>query len=128
MGRGFRIISDGTDTHVMLVDVRGKKVTGKQAEELLGRAGMTVNRNTIPNDPASPFVTSGVRLGTPAMTTRGMGEPEMAVIAGLIDDVLSSPDDITIARIRHQVRDLTHGFPLYERRVPSAERRVPSSP
>ena len=127
MGRGFRIISDGTDTHVMLVDVRGKNITGKLAEELLGRAGMTVNRNTIPNDPASPFVTSGVRLGTPAMTTRGMGEPEMAVIAGMIDEVLSSPDDLTIARVRHQVRDLTHGFPLYApRRAPSAERRAPS--
>ncbi|MSR01795.1 MAG: serine hydroxymethyltransferase [Gemmatimonadetes bacterium] len=127
MGRGFTIISGGTDTHVMLVDVRGKNVSGKQAEELLGRAGMTVNRNTIPNDPASPFVTSGVRLGTPAMTTRGMGEPEMATIAGMIDEVLTSPDDTTILRVRHQVLELTHGFPLYQpRRVPSAERRVPS--
>ncbi len=113
MGRGFRIISGGTDTHLMLVDVRGKNVTGKLAEELLGRAAMTVNRNTIPNDPASPFVTSGIRLGTPAMTTRGMGEPEMAVIARLIDEVLSSPDDVTIARAKHQVLDLTRGFPLY---------------
>ena len=127
MGRGFTIISGGTDTHVMLVDVRGKNVSGKQAEELLGRAGMTVNRNTIPNDPASPFVTSGVRLGTPAMTTRGMGEPEMATIARMIDEVLSSPDDATILRVRRQVLDLTHGFPLYQpRRAPSAERRVPS--
>jgi len=128
MGRGFTIISGGTDTHVMLVDVRSKKVSGKQAEELLGRAGMTVNRNTIPNDPASPFVTSGVRLGTPAMTTRGMREAEMAVIARMIDEVLTTPDDATIARVRREVLDLTHGFPLYEsRRAPSAERRVPSA-
>ncbi len=126
MARGFRIISDGTDTHVMLVDVRGKNVSGKQAEELLGRAAMTVNRNTIPNDPASPFVTSGIRLGTPAMTTRGMAEPEMATIAAMIDEVLSNPDDLTIRRVRHQVLQLTHGFPLYQpRRAPSAESRVP---
>ena len=89
---------------------------------------MTVNRNTIPNDPASPFVTSGVRLGTPAMTTRGMGEPEMAVIASMIDEVLTTPDDPTIIRVRRNVLDLTHGFPLYQpRRVPSAERRGPSA-
>ena len=126
MARGFRIISGGTDTHVMLVDVRGKNVSGKQAEELLGRAAMTVNRNTIPNDPASPFVTSGIRLGTPAMTTRGMAEPEMATIAAMIDEVVSNPDDLTIRRVRHQVLELTHGFPLYQpRRAPSAESRVP---
>ena len=126
MARGFRIISGGTDTHVMLVDVRGKNVSGKQAEELLGRAAMTVNRNTIPNDPASPFVTSGIRLGTPAMTTRGMGESEMTTIAAMIDEVVSNPDDLTIRRVRHQVLELTHGFPLYQpRRAPSAESRVP---
>ena len=126
MARGFRIISGGTDTHVMLVDVRGKNVSGKQAEELLGRAAMTVNRNTIPNDPASPFVTSGIRLGTPAMTTRGMGESEMTTIAAMIDEVLSHPDDLTIRRVRHQVLELTRGFPLYQpRRAPSAESRVP---
>ena len=126
MARGFRIISGGTDTHVMLVDVRGKNVSGKQAEELLGRAAMTVNRNTIPNDPASPFVTSGIRLGTPAMTTRGMGESEMTTIAAMIDEVLSNPDDLTIRRVRHQVLELTRGFPLYQpSRAPSAESRVP---
>ena len=118
--RGFSIVSGGTDTHVMLVDVRSKSVTGKRAEELLGMAGMTVNRNTIPNDPASPFVTSGVRLGTPALTTRGMGEAEMVVIAGMIDRVLTSPDDSTIEAVRREVHTLAGGFPLYQ---PSTGRR-----
>ncbi|MGE0442567.1 MAG: serine hydroxymethyltransferase [Gemmatimonadales bacterium] len=118
--RGFSIVSGGTDTHVMLVDVRSRNVTGKQAEEILGQAGMTVNRNSIPDDPAPPFVTSGIRLGTPAMTTRGMGEAEMTTIAGLIDRVLSAPNDLTIAAARKQVRELTAGFPLYQ---PSAGRK-----
>ena len=121
--RGFQIVSGGTDTHVMLVDVRARKVTGKQAEELLGRAGMTVNRNSIPNDPAPPFVTSGVRLGTPAMTTRGMNEPEMTVIAELIDRVLTTPDDATITKVRNDVLELTRGFPLYESRRTAGKRR-----
>jgi len=112
--RGFSIISGGTDTHVMLVDVRSKNVTGKRAEEILGLAGITVNRNTIPNDPASPFVTSGVRLGTPALTTRGMGEKEMDTVASMIDRVLSSPDDVTLATVRKQVREVAGGFPLYQ--------------
>jgi glycine hydroxymethyltransferase len=112
--RGFKIISGGTDTHLMLVDVRAKGVTGKRAEELLGHAAMTVNRNTIPNDPASPFVTSGIRLGTPAMTTRGMGEAEMATIAGLIDRALSKPDDATLAAVRRDVQKLSARFPLYQ--------------
>ncbi|MFN0178093.1 MAG: serine hydroxymethyltransferase [Gemmatimonadales bacterium] len=112
--RGFKIISGGTDTHLMLVDVRAKGVTGKRAEELLGHAAMTVNRNTIPNDPASPFVTSGVRLGTPAMTTRGMGEAEMATIAGLIDRALSKPDDATLTAVRRDVHQLSARFPLYQ--------------
>ncbi len=114
MERGFRIISGGTDTHVMLVDVRTKGVTGRQAEDLLGRAGITVNRNSIPNDPAPPFVTSGIRLGSPAMTTRGMKEADMAFIAEMIDRVLTRPDDATIAAVRGEVHDLTRGFPLYE--------------
>ena len=114
MDRGFRIVSGGTDTHLMLVDVRSKGVTGKQAEDLLGRAAMTVNRNSIPNDPAPPFVTSGVRLGTPAVTTRGMGEPEMAKIAELIDRTLSHHDDASIAQARREVEALADGFPLYQ--------------
>lgn len=114
MARGLTIISGGTDTHVMLVDVRSKGVSGKAAEELLTKAAMTVNRNTIPNDPASPFVTSGIRLGTPALTTRGMGEAEMVTVAELIDRALTHPDDASLARVRKDVEALADGFPLYQ--------------
>jgi glycine hydroxymethyltransferase len=114
--RGFRIVSGGTDTHLMLVDLRAKQVTGKEAEEILGRAAMTVNRNTIPNDPQSPFVTSGIRLGTPALTTRGMGVAEMDRVAELIDWALTGRDDATIARVRAEVLELAVGFPLYPER------------
>lgn len=113
--RGFAIVSGGTDTHVMLVDLRPKGLTGKVGEELLVRAGLTVNKNTIPDDPQSPFVTSGIRLGTPALTTRGMGEPEMERIAELIDEVLTHRDDDTVNRIRSEVEELAGGFPLYAR-------------
>ena len=111
--RGFAIVSGGTDTHLMLVDLRPKGITGKDAEKLLDRAGITVNKNTIPDDPQSPFVTSGIRLGTPALTTRGMGTAEMARIAGFIDEVLVKKDDATIQRIHREVGQLTDGFPLY---------------
>ena len=109
--RGFAIVSGGTDTHLMLVDLRPKNMTGKAAEELLGRAGITVNKNTIPDDPQSPFVTSGIRLGTPALTTRGMGVAEMRKVADLIDRVLTRPDDATIAAVRGEVRRLTDAYP-----------------
>jgi glycine hydroxymethyltransferase len=101
----------------MLVDVRSKGITGKQAEEFLGQGAMTVNRNTIPNDPASPFVTSGIRLGTAALTTRGMGEPEMVAIAALIAliaSALSKPDEANLRRVRREVEGLAAGFPLYQ--------------
>jgi len=111
--RGFAIVSGGTDTHLMLVDLRPKGITGKDAEKLLDRAGITVNKNTIPDDPQSPFVTSGIRLGTPALTTRGMGVREMEKIAGFIDEVLVKKDDATIQRIHREVGQLTDGFPLY---------------
>jgi glycine hydroxymethyltransferase len=101
-GEGFRIVSGGTDNHLMLVDLRPFGVTGKQAQEALDRAGITVNKNAIPNDPEKPFVTSGLRLGTAAVTTAGMGEPEMAEIASLIATVLRKADDDTVAR---DVRD-----------------------
>jgi glycine hydroxymethyltransferase len=114
--RGFAIVSGGTDTHLMLVDLRPKNLTGKVAEHVLNRAGITVNKNTIPDDPQSPFVTSGIRLGTPALTTRGMGTAEMTRIAGLIDTVLSRPDDDTIATVRTEVADLAAAFPLYGQR------------
>src|SRR5437870_3607997 len=111
--RGYAIVSGGTDTHLMLVDLRPKGLTGKEAQALLDRAGITVNKNTIPGDPQSPFVTSGVRIGTPAVTTRGFAEPEMLKVADFIDAVLTEKDDATIARVKAEVRELTEQFPLY---------------
>jgi glycine hydroxymethyltransferase len=111
--RGYAIVSGGTDSHLMLVDLRPKALTGKDAEQLLDRAGITVNKNTIPGDPQSPFVTSGIRLGTSALTTRGFGEGEMERVAELIDTVLIKRDDATVARIKKEVRELTDEFPLY---------------
>jgi glycine hydroxymethyltransferase len=113
--RGLAIVSGGTDSHLMLVDLRPRGLTGKVAEELLVRSGITVNKNTIPDDPQSPFVTSGIRLGTPALTTRGMGPSEMDRIAELIDLVLTERDDRTVVRVRRMVEDLASGFPLYAR-------------
>jgi glycine hydroxymethyltransferase len=124
--RGFAIVSGGTDTHLMLVDLRPKGLTGKEAEALLGRAGITVNKNTIPDDPQSPFVTSGIRLGTPALTTRGMGIAEMRRVADLIDRVLTKRDEATIARVKGEVEALAANFPLY-RRAPSSGGRVRKS-
>ncbi len=111
--RGYAIVSGGTDSHLMLVDLRPKGLTGKDAEQLLDRAGITVNKNTIPGDPQSPFVTSGIRLGTSALTTRGFGETEMERVAELIDTVLTKRDDGTVARVKNEVRELTDEFPLY---------------
>ena len=113
VGHGFAIVSGGTDTHLMLVDLRPKGLTGKVAEQTLGRAGITVNKNTIPDDPQSPFVTSGIRLGTPALTTRGMGVAEMGTIAGLIDAALAGGSDAELDRIRRRVEKLAAAFPLY---------------
>jgi glycine hydroxymethyltransferase len=111
--RGFAIVSGGTDTHLMLVDLRPKSLTGKAAEKTLDQAGITVNKNTIPDDPQSPFVTSGIRLGTPALTTRGMGTAEMVRVAELIDRALTHPDEGTLARVKAEVEELTSVFPLY---------------
>jgi glycine hydroxymethyltransferase len=97
----------------MLVDLRPRGLTGKEAEKLLGVAGITVNKNTIPDDPQSPFVTSGIRVGTPAMTTRGMGPAEMLQIAALLDTALTERDDESLGRVRTQVEELTARFPLY---------------
>ncbi|HEX7918536.1 MAG TPA: serine hydroxymethyltransferase, partial [Gemmatimonadales bacterium] len=118
--RGFAIVSGGTDTHLMLVDLRPKGITGKDAEKLLDRAGITVNKNTIPDDPQSPFVTSGIRLGTPALTTRGMKVLEMEKVAGFIDEVLTKKDDATVERVHREVGKLTDHFPLY---APAKARR-----
>jgi len=110
---GFRIVSGGTDNHLMLVDLRPKKITGKTAQESLDRAGITTNKNLIPYDPEKPLVTSGIRLGTPAVTTRGMKEAEMEQIAALITEVLAKPDDPAVAgNVKENVRALTAMFPL----------------
>lgn len=112
--KGFRLVSGGTDNHLMLVDLRPKKLTGKVAEKLLDEAGITVNKNAIPFDPESPFVTSGIRIGTPATTTRGMKETDMAVIAEIIDLVLSNPEDSGVLnKAKMMVTDLTKDFPIF---------------
>jgi glycine hydroxymethyltransferase len=118
MKRGLTLCSGGTDNHLMLVDLRGGELTGKIAEETLDRAHITVNKNTVPNDPRSPFVTSGVRIGTPAVTTRGMKEAEMDVVAELIVRALSAVgDDGKLAAIARDVRDLCGRFPIYRARL-----------
>lgn len=113
VGRGYHVISGGTDNHSMLIDLRNKGVSGKQAQNALDEAGITLNKNAVPNDDKSPLVTSGIRIGTPAITTRGFGVAEMDEIADLIDRVISAPTDAaTIADVRAGVRDLTGRFPI----------------
>jgi glycine hydroxymethyltransferase len=112
--RGLRIVSGRTESHLMLVDLRGKGITGKEAEAVLGQAHITVNKNAIPNDPEKPFVTSGIRLGTPAITTRGFKEAEAVLTAHLIADVLDNPrDEANIASVRVRVNELTARLPVY---------------
>ena len=113
--RGLRIVSGGTESHVMLVDLRPKGITGKEAEAVLGAAHMTINKNSIPNDPEKPMVTSGVRIGTPAMTTRGFKEEEARATANLVADVLDNPrDEANLNAVRAKVADLTRRFPVYK--------------
>jgi glycine hydroxymethyltransferase len=113
-GRGLRIVSGHTESHLMLVDLRSKGITGKEAENVLGQAHITCNKNAIPNDPQKPMVTSGIRLGSPAITTRGFGQAEAALTAELIADVLDQPQDPgVIARVRDRVAALTRDFPVY---------------
>lgn len=113
--RGLRIVSGKTESHVMLVDLRAKKITGKEAEAALGAAHITVNKNAIPNDPEKPFVTSGIRLGSPAMTTRGFKEAEAKQVGQLIADVLDNPQDpANLAKVKEQVNALTKRFPVYK--------------
>ncbi len=113
--RGLRIVSGRTESHLMLVDLRSKGINGKIAEEALGKAHITVNKNAIPNDPEKPFVTSGVRLGTPAITTRGFKEAEVELVGNLIADVLDNPtDEANLEAVRAKVNELTARFPVYK--------------
>ncbi|GAC1594180.1 MAG: serine hydroxymethyltransferase [Myxococcales bacterium] len=115
---GLRLVAGGTDTHLILSDLRPKKLTGKTAENALQRAHITTNKNMIPGDPEKPFVTSGLRLGTPALTTRGMGPPEMKTVGRLILRVLDAPEDAAVAsRVAGEVKDLCKQFPLYQKRL-----------
>ena len=112
--RGYKIVSGGTENHLMLVDMIGKGITGKDAEAALGKAHITVNKNAVPNDPEKPFVTSGLRLGTPAVTTRGYNEAECVALANWICDVLDAPNDAAvIERVREEVTKQCKAFPVY---------------
>ncbi len=119
IGRGYKVVSGGTDNHLFLLDLSGKGLTGKAADAALGRANMTVNKNTVPNDPQSPFVTSGLRIGSPAMTTRGFQEAEARQVANWIADVLDTmapdrdPDPVVLDRVKGEVRALCARFPVY---------------
>ncbi len=114
IARGYQIISGGTDNHLLLVSLVDKGITGKDADAALGRAYITVNKNTVPNDPRSPFVTSGLRLGTPAITTRGFGEKETGELTGWICDILDDlENEAIIDRVRDQVLELCSRFPVY---------------
>lgn len=114
VARGYHVISGGTDNHLMLVDLRNKNITGKEAQEALDQAGITVNKNAVPFDDKSPLITSGIRIGTPAVTTRGMKEPEMETIASLIDRVLTNISKTEVfEQVRGDVKNLCEGFPLY---------------
>ena len=115
MARGYKIVSGGTENHLMLIDLIGREVTGKDAEAALGKAHITVNKNSVPNDPRSPFVTSGLRIGTPAVTTRGYGEAECAELAGWICDVLDDhANEAVLAAVRDKVTQQCRRFPVYE--------------
>ncbi|HSG82014.1 MAG TPA: serine hydroxymethyltransferase [Gemmatimonadota bacterium] len=118
LDRGYQLVTGGTDNHLLLVDLRNTELTGKAAEEALGRANITVNKNTVPFETRSPFVTSGIRIGTPALTTRGMGVEEMKRIGGWICEILRAPDDESLAaRVKRDVEALCDDFPLYEKWV-----------
>jgi glycine hydroxymethyltransferase len=116
--RGFKLVSGGTDTHLVLIDLRDTELTGKMAEQTLEKAGITVNKNAIPFDPRPPAIASGIRIGTPAITTRGMKENEIEIIAGFIYDALNSlGDEKVLSRIESDVRELCRGFPIYRHRL-----------
>jgi len=114
MKRGYKIVSGGTDNHLFLVDLIGRDITGKEADAALGRAHITVNKNAVPNDPRPPFVTSGLRIGTPAATTRGFREPEVTELANWIADVLDeNGSENAIAKVRAKAEEICKRFPVY---------------
>ena len=114
VGRGYNLISNGTDNHLMLIDLRNKNLTGKKAQETLDKAHITLNKNAVPFDDKSPFVTSGIRVGVPAVTTRGMNEAHMETVVALIDKVLMNADDENIiASVKSEVKEFMGQFPLY---------------
>jgi glycine hydroxymethyltransferase len=116
MDKGFKLVTGGTDNHLLLLDLSDREITGKAAEISLDRAGITVNKNTVPNEKRSPFVTSGIRIGTPALTTRGMKESEMQIIAGWITKVLENPDqEAQLLKIKDEAKELCQRFPIYRR-------------
>ncbi|MGY8809143.1 MAG: serine hydroxymethyltransferase, partial [Fidelibacterota bacterium] len=113
--RGYDLISGGTDTHLILLDLQNKSVSGKQAENALDEAGITVNKNMIPFDPKSPFVTSGIRVGSPAITTRGMGKDEVKIVVDLMDRVITNSEDKNvISSVKSEVKKLCKSFPIYD--------------
>ena len=115
INKGYSIVSHGTDNHLMVIDLRNKNITGKAAEQLLGSVGICLNKNCIPFDPEKPFITSGIRIGTPAITTRGMKEQEALKIVDFIDHILSHPDDTQLHKeIAHDVQKLCLQFPVYK--------------
>ena len=122
MSEGYRVVSGGTDNHLMLVDLTSKALTGKEAEICLDKAGVTVNKNLIPFDPKSPFVASGIRLGTPSVTTRGMGEAEMVRIVEFIDKAIKNRgDEKTLGKIQQEVKEFLKAFPLYKELIDKME-------
>jgi glycine hydroxymethyltransferase len=127
--RGLRIVSGRTESHVLLVDLRPKNLTGKEAEAILGRAHITCNKNGIPNDPQKPMITSGIRLGSPAMTTRGFKVEEAVTTANLVADLLDNPhDESTVAKVRAEVATLVRRYPVYgpSEREPGDSRKAAS--
>ena len=114
MAKEYQIISGGTENHLMLIDLRNKNITGKKAQETLDKAHITLNKNAVPYDDKSPFVTSGIRIGVPAITTRGMKEEHMQTVVDLIDNVLMNIDnEAIISTVQNKVKELMHAFPLY---------------
>jgi len=111
----YNIVSGGTDTHIVLIDLTNKSISGKAAEKALEKAGITVNKNMVPFDQRSPFITSGIRVGTPAITTRNMGAQEMKKVAQLIDMVINNPDsDVNLKKVKSNVKDLCESYPIYK--------------